>query len=259
MSIRLATAFGALIAAGLPLAAQDQKPPAISEAQKQAIIKVQTANQAQNWAGVLQASTDLLENFPDTPYKQKVSYVALQAAQNSQSYDQQIIWGDRIIQSDPNDILARVQIADSIAQHTRENDLDKDQSLKKIDDYAHQALTLLQNATAAPANLPIDAAKWPEMKQQLTGQADYALGASAELKKDYADAQKQFQAAADADTANSALYQVRLSKAALEAKQYDVAIAAAQKAIDSPTATPALKSAAQQQQQQATKLKGTAK
>jgi tetratricopeptide (TPR) repeat protein len=266
MNNRITSALGVLTLAALPLLSQTPaQPPAnqanqpkISDAQRQALIKLQTAAQAQKWDEVLQDSTDLLENFPDSPYKQKVLYVALQAAGNAGNYAQLAIWGDRVIQSDPNDIFARVQIADATADHTRENDLDKDQSLKKVDDDAHQALTLLQTATAPPATLPIDPTQWPAVKQDLTGRAYYALGVSADLKKNYSEAQKDFQAAVQSDATNN-IFLARLLKSYIANKQYDDAIAAAQKALDNPASSPAVKTAAETGKQQATTLKASAK
>jgi tetratricopeptide (TPR) repeat protein len=273
MNIRIASGIGLLSLAALPFLAQagsnqaqapaNQPPaaanqPKISDAQRQALLKLQTDAQGQKWDDVLKDSTDLIENFPESPYKQKVLYVALQAAGNVNSYDQLVVWGDRVIQSDPNDIFARVQLADAIADHTRENDLDKDQSLKKVDDYAHQALTLLQNTTAAPSTLPIDPAKWPEVKQDLTGRAYYALGVAAELKKNYPEAEKDFGTAVQGDATNN-IFLARLLRTYMENKQYDDAIGAAQKAIDNPASTPAVKNVAQTVKTQATTAKASAK
>lgn len=255
--LMFAAAF-ALTASSVLAQGQNAQQPQISAAQRDAIMKVQTAYQGQNWDGTIQAITQLLENFPDTPFKSKVQLLALQAASNERNYEQTVVWGDRIIQSDPNDIIARIQLADAIVEHTRENDLDKDQSLKKADDYATKGLSLLQSANTPPASAPIDPAKWPEFKQQLAGQAHYALGISAELRKTYPDAAKELQAAAQADPTN-ALYMARLSKAQNENKQYDDAMVTAQKVIDMPSAAQPVKAFAQQQKTLATTAKGAAK
>lgn len=246
------------VAMTLPLSAQkqQQQPPKISEAQRQAIMKVQTAANAQNWDGMLQAITDLLENFPDTPYKSRMLLAGLQAAENENNYTQIVIWGDRVIQDNPNDFIARVQLAEAIAQHTRENDLDKDQSIKKVDDYAHQAITTLQNMSSPPADVPIsNPSEWPDFKQKTLGQAYYSLGLAAELQKNYQDAIAEFTKATQSEPAN-AVYFARLAKADVENKQYDDAITAAQKVIDMPNAPANVKQFAQQQKDRATALKG---
>ncbi|HEX4770206.1 MAG TPA: hypothetical protein VH351_05205 [Bryobacteraceae bacterium] len=232
--------------------------PKISDAQRQALMKLQTDSQAQKWSDVLTDANGIIENFPDSPYKQNVLYIAFQAAGNSNSYDQLVVWGDRIIQANPNDVFARVQLADAMADHIRENDLDKDQSVQKVNDYAHQALNVLQNATAPPANLPMDPSQWPAMKQDLTNRAYYALGVAADVKKNYADAQKNFNLAVQSDPTNN-FFLTRLLRSYMENKQYDDAIAAAQKALDNPASTPAVKETAEKAKQQATTLKSSAK
>jgi tetratricopeptide (TPR) repeat protein len=260
MNLKIA---GVLLAA-LPLFAYQaaQQPqanqPKISDAQRQALMKLQTDAQGQKWSDVLTDATSLIENFPDSPYKQKVLYIAMQAAGNLNSYDQLVVWGDRVIQADPGDIFARVQMADATADHIRENDLDKDQSIKKVQDYANQALALLQKATAPPENLPADPSQWPAMKQDLTDRAYYALGVVADLKKNYPDAQKNFGLALQGDPTNN-FYLARLLRAYIENKQYDDAIAAAQKALDNPASPPAVKETAEKGKAQATALKASAK
>lgn len=251
----LAAALAAVTA--FPIAAQkQQQQPKISEAQRQAIMKVQNAANSQNWDAMLQAITDLLENFPDSPYKHRMLLAALQAAENENNYTQTIVWGDRVVQDDPNDFLARVQLAEAIAQHTRENDLDKDQSLKKVNDYAHQAINILQNMSAPPPDVPLtNPTDWPQLKQKTLAQAYYSLAIAAELQKNYPEAQAQFTKASQDDPTN-AVYPARLAKVDYENKQYDDAIAAAQKAIDIPNAPADVKQFAQQWKQRATAAKG---
>src|SRR4029079_5287067 len=94
------------------------------------------------------------------------------------------------IKADPKNIEARVTLAESIAQHTRENDLDKADSIKKVNDYANQALTLLKAADTPPAGLPAE--QWPQFKKELTAQAYDSLGLAASLDKKYPEAITQY-------------------------------------------------------------------
>jgi tetratricopeptide (TPR) repeat protein len=259
MNLKIASVFLAALPVLAYQAAQPQaNQPKISDAQRQALMKMQTDAQAQKWSDVLADASGIMENFPDSPYKQNVLYMAFQAAGNANSYDQLVVWGERIIQANPNDIFARVQLADAGADHIRENDLDKDQAVKKVEDYAHQALNILQSATAPPAGLPVDPAQWPQMKQDLTNRSYYALGVAAMAKKNYPDAVKNFNTAIQTDPTNE-FYFKRLETAYIQNKQYDDAIAAAQKAIDNPTSPAPLKESAEKFKQQATSLKGSAK
>ena len=254
---------GALILAAFPGIAlsQQQAAPAgqagqphpKSQKEVDALKKVQAAAQANDAAAELQAINEVLENFADTEYKPMLLQMAMDAAQRQGDFPQTTLWGDRVLQSDPNNIPARVMLAEVTAQHTRENDLDKDQSIKKIEDYANKSLDLLKTANTPPAGMP--EAQWPEYKKQLTSQCYDALGQAAELKKNYPDAIKEFQSAIDAQPTNP-VPMARIAKAYRENKQYDQAISAADKVLAMNEVPPSVKNFAQTEKDNATKLKG---
>ena len=249
----------------MPLFAQQQpaqqpaqQPPANqprpkSQKEVDALKKVQADQQAQNWGQEIQDINAVLENFADTEFKTQLLNMAMDAAQRQNDYPQTVVWGERVIQNDPNDIAARVMLAETIAAHTRENDLDKDQSLKKIQTYASKALDLLKSASTPPVG--INEAQWPEYKKQLTSQAYDALGQMADLQKKFPDSINNFKSAIDAQPTNSVAV-ARLAKTYVDAKQYDDAISTADKVLAMNDAPAVVKQFAQQQKALATKLKG---
>jgi tetratricopeptide (TPR) repeat protein len=241
------------LAAGCVLSAQQQQPKPKSQKELEALQKVQTAAQSQNPDEELKAINYVLENFADTDYKIMLLTMGMEASQSKGDSAQASVFGERLMEADPNNIPARVLLAEGIAQRTRENDLDKEQSLKKVEEYANKALELLKNASAAPAGTP--EAQWPEYKKQLTSQAYDALGQAADLRKNYPDAIKNFQAAAEAQA--SPVVNARLAKAYVGNKQYDEAISTADKVLAGADTPAAVKQYAQQQKDMATKLKGS--
>lgn len=257
MNFRLVAPAATLIFAVLPLLAQqppaNQGPHPKSQKELEALQKVQAAQQAGNWDAELTAIDNVLENFADTDFKPQLMNMALAAAGQKADYAQIVTWGDRLIQADPNDIPSRVTLAEATAQHTRENDLDKAQSIKKIDDYANKALELLKTANTPPVGVP--EATWPDYKKQLTSQAYDALGQAAALDKKFPDAISAYKSALDAQP-NSPVPSARLAKVYVDSKQYDDAISAADKVLAMNDAPPAVKQFAQQQKDAATKLKG---
>lgn len=280
MRRRFVALAGALIMAGLAGAApqaQSQAPAAPqgqaqgqpgpkpkSPAEAQALMKVQSAIQANDAKGALDAITNVLENFADTEYKDALLNMAVQLAQQSGDYSQTVVWGQRALQAMPNDIAARVMLAESMASNTHPTDLDKDKSVKQIQDYANQALDLLKTATPAQAGIP--EAKWPEVKQQWTSQAHDALGQADAIDKKYEDAIKEYQAALEADP-NDPLILARMTKTYNDMKQYDQTIATADKALavkpcpstdSSPCLDPRVKAYVTAQKNVATRLKGVA-
>ncbi len=249
--------------AAIPMAAQ--QPPTSTPARQagqpkpkspkeiEALQKVQAAAQASNWDGEIQAINNVLENFTDTDYKVMLLGMAQEAAQNKGDYAGSVAFGEQAVQADPSNITARVFMAESIAQHTRENDLDREQSLKKVDDYANKALELLKSSTAAPQGMP--EAQWPEMKKQLTSQSYDALGQAADLRKKYPESIQDFKNSLEAAPAN-AVAEARLAKTYYDAKQYDDAITTADKVLAMNEAPAVVKQFAKQQKDNATKMKG---
>jgi tetratricopeptide (TPR) repeat protein len=234
-----------------------QNPPKPkSQKESDALQKVLQAQQAQNWDGEIQAINYVLENFADTEYKTLLLSMAVDAAQNKGDYAQTVAFGEQALQADPNNITARVTLAEDIAAHTRENDLDKEQSLKKVDDYANKSLDLLKNASAPPPGM--NPAAWPDTKKLLTSQAYDALGQAADLRKNYPTAITDFKTATETDPANSVAL-ARLAKTYVDAKQYDDGITTADKVLAMADVPAQVKTFAQQQKDIATKLKGAAK
>jgi tetratricopeptide (TPR) repeat protein len=243
------------VTAALPVLAQEGPKPK-SQKEVEALKKVQADAQAGNADQEIQDINYVLENFADTEYKDMLLNMAMEAAQRKGDYGQTVAFGQQVVQNNPNDITGRVTLAETIAQHTKDTDLDKDKSLKDIREYANKALDLLKAASAPPAGVPPE--KWPDFKKQLTSQAYDALGQAAEIEKKYPDAITQYKAALDAQPTNS-VAMVRLAKAYNENKQYDDAIATADKAMAVADAPPSVKTFAQQQKDLAAKMKGAPK
>jgi hypothetical protein len=236
----------------LPVVAQQpaKGPHPKNQQELAALQKVQAATTPDDQ---LAAINNVLENFTDTDYKPMLLSMAMQAAQ--QKDDMAVIetWVQRAEEADPNSIEAHVVLAEAAARHTRENDLDKADSIKKIQTNANKALDLLKTANAPPAGIPD--AQWPEIKKQLMGESYDALGQAAALDKNFADAVTSYKAGVAADPAASVL-KARLAKAFVDNKQYDDAISTADQVIADNTAQPVVKQFATQQKDAATKLKG---
>jgi tetratricopeptide (TPR) repeat protein len=252
-----------LATAAIPILAQQQQqqpqqqqgPHPKSQKELDALKKVQADAQAGNPDQEIQDINYVLENFADTDYKDMLLNMAMDAAQRKGDYPQTVAFGEQVIKNNPNDVTARVTLAETIAQHTKDTDLDKDKSVQQIRSYANKALELLKGNVPPPAGVGPD--KWPDFQKQLIAQAHDALGQANELEKKYPDAIAEYKAGLDAQP-NSTVLMVRLAKAYNENKQYDDAIQMADKALAAPDATPAVKTFAQQQKDLANKLKSGA-
>ncbi len=238
--------------AGAPAAGAQAGPKPKSQKEVDALKKVQADAQANNLDAEITDINAVLENFADTEYKSMLLNMAMEAAERKQDYAQTISFGEQVIAADPNDVTARVEMAEQIASHSKDTDLDKDKTVKKVQDYANKALELLKTMNTPPAGFAPE--KWPDLKKQLISRANDALGQAAELDKKYPDAITYYKASLDSMPENF-VAMVRLSKAYNENKQYDDAIGAADKVMAMAQASPAAKQVAQAQKDAATKMK----
>jgi tetratricopeptide (TPR) repeat protein len=236
-------------------AAQQAGPHPKSQKEVDALRKVQADQQAQNWDAEITDINYVLENFADTEYKTMLLDMAIQAAQNKGDYAQTVTFGEQAVQADPNNIEAYVKLAETIGLHTRENDLDKDQSLKKVDTYSTKALDLLKTASTPPPGIAAD--QWPQYKKQLEGQAHDARGMADDVAKKFPESVDEYKAALA--VYSNPIILTHLAKAYIDAKQFDDAIAADDKVLAMADAPADVKQFAQQQKDSATKMKGAAK
>ena len=256
MKFTIAACVAAVLFTAFPVMAQQKAaaptgPHPKTQKELEALQKVQTATDPDSQ---LAAINNVLENFTDTDYKPMLISMAMQAAQ--QKDDQVLVttWSERALQTDPNNIEAHVVLAENIARHIRENDLDKADTIKKVQTNANQALALLKTADKPPAGMPD--AQWPDVRKQLTGQSYDALGQAAAVDKKFPDAVEAYKLGVAADPTSSVL-KARLSRAYLQNKDYDNAISTADQVIADASAQPVVKTFAQAQKDAATKLKGT--
>ncbi|HTU44397.1 MAG TPA: hypothetical protein VMF91_05015 [Bryobacteraceae bacterium] len=245
----------ALALAAISLAgkqAQQTGPHPKSQKEVDALKKVQADQQAKNWDAEMTDINYVLENFADTEYKSMLLDMAIQAAQNKGDYAQTVAFAEQAVQADPNNVEAYVKLAETIALHTRENDLDKDTSLKKVDTDAHKALDLLKTASTPPTGITAD--QWPTYKKQLEGQAHDAMGMADDIAKKFPESIEEYKAAIAVYP--NPIILTHMAKAQIDAKQFDDAIATDDKVLAMSDAPADVKQFAQNQKDSATKMKG---
>lgn len=233
----------------LACAAFAQKPK--SEAERQALLKVQTAATP---ADQIKAIDDVLEKFADTQFKPVLLSMAADAASKMHDYEKTVIYGERAVEADPKNPDAMYTLAGAIIQHTREHDLDRDDKLK-------QAEKLCNDGIAASKVIPnpqpgqISDALWEQEKKNKIAAFYNLLAMSADLKKDYPQAIDNFKAADGLLTKPDPIILARLAKTYNNAGQYDDALATAEKVLADASASPQVKGFATVEKNRAAKLK----
>lgn len=255
----LATGVALILCGGMMLAQTQPAQPAQpaqngpkpkSQKEVAALMAVQNATTAD---ARLKAIDDLLTNFADTEYKSIVLDMAVETAQQKNDLTQTTIWANRALQNNPKDYVAKLALAEGIANSTREFDLDKDEKLNKAEKYANDAIVDLKDAPKIQPNLTDE--QWSSAKRDMGAQAHVALALVASVRKKYDVAASEFKAAVDTEATPNPGVIVRMGDAYEKAGKYDDAIAAFDKAIAEPTTSAQVKQVAQNLKSDAEKKK----
>ncbi len=261
------------LAAGLNgLMAQAQKksaPPAAPAAQPAAQANAgpkgptakskeeQAAVMALNFAqtdpdGTIKAAEDLLTKFTDTEFKEIALLMEANAYQKKGDNVKAQIFAERVLEVNPKDFQASLMVGEILVQHTRENDLDKEEKLGKAEKLLNQTIENVK--TAAKPNPQLTDQQWEESRKYVIAEAHNGLGLVAMTRKKYDGAIAEFQTAVEGDPQPA--YQVRLASVYQQSGKNDEAIAICDKLLADPQLHPQIKQVTQTVRALAVKAKG---
>ncbi len=185
---------------------------------------------------LIAAAEALLTKYADTDFKDTALFMEASAYQQKGDADKAQVLAERAVTAKPENFQASLMLSEIIAQHTRENDLDKEDKLTRADKYANQTITTL--AAAEKPNPQLSDQQWDEAKKDLTARAHDVLGMSALLRKKYDTAINEFKMSVEGAAHPEPAFEVRLASAYSAAGKYDDAIKTADKVMaeaDAPT------------------------
>lgn len=261
MKRMILTGMLALCAGAAALMAQQPAAPAApaakgpapkSKGEQEALQALFAAQQSQNWDGVIKGADDLVTKYSDTDYKEIATYLEAAAYQQKGDWIKADIYAEKVLELNPKNIQATLMVGELLAQHTRENDLDREEKLGK----AEKALnaTIENTKTGGKPNPQITDAQWAESQKFVIAEAQNDLGLVELARKHYDKAATYFKTAADSDPQPA--YTVRLASALQSAGKNDEAIAICDKLLADPQLHPAIKNVATNVKTAATAAKG---
>jgi tetratricopeptide (TPR) repeat protein len=235
--------------AALVLAQDQPKPPptvvvpkgkTVSAKEAAAIKKISDSKTPDE---KIAAVDSLITSFPETTFKSAALYEAAEAADQKQDYPKAVTYGDLSIEADPKSgtaMNAMLLVAGELAQHTRENDLDRDDKLGKSEKYVNQALAMLP-ALAKPDGVKISDSDWENFKKDKTAEAHRDLGLMATARKKWDVAASEFKLAVDSAATPDTVIMARLGNAYNELGKFADAKAVLQKVVGFPNVNPSVK------------------
>jgi tetratricopeptide (TPR) repeat protein len=215
-----------------------QKPKSKKEAQ--AIQAVQAAKTPDER---IMAIEDVLTNFADTEYKTVLLTMAVQTEEQKNDFAQTIFYADRLLKADPMNTFALVTLASETARHTRENDLDKDEQLAKVDKWAKdgiEAAKTMPKVTTTETDEDLD-----HDRKDMQAQGYVAMGMADALRKNYDGAANNYRQSLAAGATPNPATLVRLAQAYMGSGKLDDANFTLDKAINTPNVAPQIKNVAE--------------
>src|ERR1700723_2841657 len=203
----------AALALGLsPLWAQKAK----SQKELQAITAVQVAKTPDERIAAIEK---VLTDYADTEFKAALLQMAVQAEEQKNDYAQTVFYADRLLKVDPMNAYAMVTLASETARHTRENDLDKDEQLSKVDKWAKDGI---EAAKVLPKVRPdVPDADWEGFKKEMEGQGDQAMGRGDVVRKNYDGAANNYKEALQTSATPNPATMVRLAQVYMNTGKLD--------------------------------------
>jgi tetratricopeptide (TPR) repeat protein len=228
-----------------------QKPKSPKESQ--AILAVQVAKDPDER---IKAIENVLTNFADTEFKVALLQMAVQTEQQKNDYAQTVFYANRLLMADPKNAFALVTLASETARHTRENDLDKDEQLSKVDKWAKDAVEAAKAMPKLRADIPD--ADWEAFKKDMEAQAYEALGMADAVRKNYDGAATNYKQALAVSAMPNPATLVRLAQVYMATGKLDNATFTLDKAINTPNVPPQVKSVAETMKAEVAKHKPAA-
>ena len=216
-----------------PQGGQQQGPMPKSKGEQEALIAMFNAQGKPD--DEIAAAEALLTKYADTDFKGTALFFEANAYQQKGDVDKAQVFAERSLAADPKNFQASLMLSEMIAQHTRENDLDKEDKLAKAEKYGNDTIAML-NAAAKP-NPQLTDQQWEDAKKDLIARTHDALGMAALVRKKYDVAVNEFKMSVEGAAHPEPAYEVRLASAYNAAGKYDEAIATADKVM-AETETP---------------------
>jgi len=229
MSRMILVGVVASLVAGQVLAQEEQQqgPRARSQKEADALMAFQNATDPD---ARIQAAEKVLMKFKNTEYKEWLLYNMVASAGEKKDYVQMEVYGDRLLEVNPEHGLLLVDLASVIAGQARPDDLDKSERLAKAEGFAKKALRIVP--TMPKPNPQVTDELWLSERQIMMAQIHETLGIVAFMRDDYAGAEESFRKSiATAPRPRGTAY-VRLGHALLEQGQYAEAEEASEKAME---------------------------
>ena len=190
---------------------EQQGPRPKSQEESDALIAVQNAMDADSR---IKAAQKVLMEFKKTEFKEWLLYMIVISAGEKKDYVEMEVYGDRLLEANPEHGLVLVDLGYLIAGQARKDDLNKSERLAKAEGFAKRALRIIP--TMAKPNPEVTDELWLSERKTMMAQVHETLGIVAYMRDDYAGAEESFRKSIAAASQLRGTAYVRLGQALLD-------------------------------------------
>ncbi len=230
----------AVVAASLAFA---QPKPKLKPKSNKEIEALQAIQAAADPDSRIKAVENLLTKFADTEFKVVALEIAADSARQKGDNDLMIIYSERILEADPSNLNAISSIAKATSTSIRENDLDKEDKLKRVDELSGKCIKLAPAAENSTGMMTDE--QWTARKNDYLADCHDALATAAIVRKKPDVALTEFQASLA--TRKDPATMVRIAQVYNSQSKYDQAIAMLDQVQAMPDVNPVVKQVAGQE------------
>jgi len=247
--LAIATASGLMAQATPPTApatpvapAGPKQPAPKSQAELTAIQAMISAQQKNDLDGVIKAADELMTKFADTEFKELALNMEAEAYAQKGDNTKAQVYSEQALALNPKNYQAALMMAEMLGKQTRENDLDREEKLGKVEKYANDAITTVKDVPKPNPQVTDD--QWNEYKKGIIARAHNAIGTGQLIRKKWDAAAAEFKLAVDNDPQPA--FMVREASALQSAGKNEEAAALCDKVLAQPDLHPQIKQVAQQ-------------
>jgi len=249
----IAAAIAGLMCGSALLMGQPKQPKVKSQKEAEA---VQAMFQAQDPDSRIAAAESLMSKFADSDFKPYALQMEAMSYQQKGDWEKTIIFSERVLEIDPKSYVSMLTLANTIAQNTREFDLDREEKLGRAEKYARQAIQTVTTAEKPRPDLTDEA--WAQAKKDLIAQAHEAIGLANMVRKKWDVSITEFNMAVADNPNPEPATLLRLGSCYNAAGKPDEAILVLNKLLAIPNLHPTIKTLGEQERAKASVLKGRA-
>jgi tetratricopeptide (TPR) repeat protein len=202
------------------------------------------------------AASEFATKYPESELREPIFQQLCTVYDAAGASDKSVELARKTLQINPNNAVALVTLAGNLAEHTKENDLDRNERLDESIASAKKALGLIPDMSL-PTNYTPD--QVAQIKDMLRSWSYDAIGMASYMKKDYPASEEAFTKSTDLQkTRPNPVTYLRLSLAQDKQTKYTAALASIDQCLVSAPKDSPVENLAKQEKERLTKLTAAA-